>query len=301
MSVANDQMPHLITTIIPTKNEAVHIERCVQSLLPLGRVIVVDSESEDDTVAIARHAGADVYVHAWEGHAAQKNWALNNTNVTTPWILLMDADEFVTDETRQAIREAAEKDDAAGYWLPRRLIFYGRELRHVWWYPDFQLRLLRTGAGSFELRAVHEHLVIDGPVKELWADIWHENLKDLTAFVERQNRYATLEAAELTNPTQGIRTGSFRGNWADRRRAIKSHIWMRIPARPLVRFLWLYVVKQGFRDGREGLLYCTMIAWYDMLTNAKVWELQIASRPPRYSLSQPHPKAKRLRVSSHRR
>lgn len=292
-------MSNLITTIIPAKNEAIHIQRCIQSVLPLGRVIVVDSESEDDTVAIARDAGADVFVHPWEGYAAQKNWALTNTDITTPWILLMDADEFVTNETRKAIREAVEMDAAVGYWLPRRMIFLGRELRHVWWYPDFQLRLLRTGTGTFEPRAVHEHLVVNGPVKELWADIWHENLKGLTAFVDRHNAYATLEAMELDSPTQDIRTGSFRGNWADRRRAIKFRIWMRLPARPLVRFLWLYVVKQGIRDGREGLLYCAMISWSDMLINAKVLERQVANRPPRYSLSQPHPKAKRRRSTSH--
>jgi glycosyltransferase involved in cell wall biosynthesis len=286
----------MITVIIPTKDEAVHIERCVESLLPLGRVVVVDSESEDDTVDRARRAGADVFVHAWEGYAAQKNWALSNTNVDTPWILLMDADEFVTEETRRAIRKTAERGDAAGYWLPRRMIFLGREMRYAWWYPDFQLRLVRTGMGSFEPRSVHEHLVVDGPVKELWADIWHENLKGLTAFVERHNRYATLEAAELDAPSQDTRSGSFLGNWADRRRAIKSRVWTRLPGRPLIRFLWLYFVRQGFRDGREGFIYCSLIAWYDLLINAKVLEHEVESRAYRYSTSEPHPRAKQLRA-----
>lgn len=286
----------LITSIIPTKDEEVHIERCVRSLLPLGRVVVVDSESTDETVDRARRAGADVFVHPWEGYAAQKNWAFENTNVDTPWILLMDADEFVTENTRRMIRETAESGDAIGYWLPRRMVFLGREMRYSWWYPDFQLRLVRTGMGSFEPRSVHEHIAIDGPVEELWADIWHENLKGLTDFVERHNRYATLEADELESPSQDIRVGSFLGNWADRRRAIKSRIWMRLPGRPLIRFLWLYIVKQGFRDGREGLIYCALISWYDLLINAKVHERRIGLLPTRYSTLEPHPKAERLRI-----
>ncbi len=275
-----------------------HIERCVRSLLPLGRVVVVDAESQDDTVDRAQRAGADVFVHAWEGYAAQKNWALDNTDVDTPWILLMDADEFVTEETRKLICEAVEHASVVGYWLPRRLIFLGREMRYAWWYPDFQLRLIRTGMGSFEPRSVHEHLVVDGPVRELWADIWHENLKGLTAFIERHNRYATLEARELDIPSENIRAGSFLGNWADRRRAIKSHIWMRLPGRPLLRFLWLYLVRQGFRDGREGLFYCALISWYDLLINAKALERQVEHRPAHYSTSEPHPKATWLRANA---
>ena len=286
-------MSKLITTIIPTKDEGVHIERCVRSLLPLGRVIVVDSESTDDTVDRARRSGADVFVHAWEGYAAQKNWALNNTNVDTPWILLMDADEFVTEETRKIIQETAERGDAAGYWLPRRFVFLGREMRHAWWYPDFQLRLVRTGKGMFEPRSVHEHLIVDGPVKEIWADIWHESLKGLTDFIERHNRYATLEAQELAAPSQDVREGSFFGNWADRRRAINPRIWVRLPGRPVFRFVWMYIIKQGFRDGRQGLIYCALIAWYDFLINAKAFECQLDLRATDYSTSTIHPRTPR--------
>lgn len=284
-------VPGSATSLIPTKDEAVHIARCVESLLPLGRVVVVDAESTDETVAIAREAGADVFVHPWAGYAAQKNWALAHTGIDTPWVLLMDADEFLTEATREAIGRAVDEPGVAGYWLPRRYVFLGREMRYAWWYPDFQLRLIRTGAGSFEPRLVHEHLLVDGPVRELWADIWHVNLKGLEDFVIRHDRYATLEALELEKPSPGVRIGSFLGNWADRRRALKLRVWMRLPGRPLIRFLWLYLVKQGIRDGREGLVYCSLIAWYDLLTNAKVMEREVDRRPPRYSTDQPHPRA----------
>jgi hypothetical protein len=134
---------------------------------------------------------------------------------------------------------------------------------------------------------------VDGEVGYLWADIWHENLKGLTAFVDRHNRYASLEAGELTAPSVGIRAGRFTGDWAERRRALKVRVWMRLPGRPLIRFLWLYLVRQGFRDGREGLYYCTLIAWYDVLINVKAVEQRLdgPNKPrSRVDLSSLHPR-----------
>ncbi len=281
-----------ITTVIPTKDELVHIERCVESALPLGRVVVIDAESTDATVDTARLAGADVFVHPWEGYAQQKNWALANTGIDTPWVLLLDADEFLTEEARAAICRALEAPPVSGYWLPRRYVFLGRELRFSWWYPDYQLRLIRAGRAEFEPRSVHEHLVVDGPVKQLSAEIWHENLKGLGAFVDRHNRYASLESGELAHGSHGIRKGSMFGDWAARRRALKLRVWMRLPGRPLIRFLWLYVIRQGFRDGREGLYYCALIGWYDLLINAKYLEGRVG-HSQRYDPMQPHPRARR--------
>lgn len=285
-----------ITTIIPTKDEAVHIERCVLSARPLGRVVVIDAESADTTVAIARRTGAEVFVHPWEGYAEQKNWALANTNIDTEWVFLLDADEFLTASTRSAIQQAVRSPAVSGYWLPRRYVFLGRELRFSWWYPDYQLRLVRPDVAEFEPRSVHEHLVVDGPVQQMpTADIWHENLKGLTAFVERHNRYASLEAGELVRASTGIRKGSVFGDYAARRRALKLGVWMRLPGRPLIRFLWLYLVRQGFRDGREGLYYCALIAWYDLLTNAKYLENQRERSERAYDTNKPHPRLRRRR------
>ena len=284
-----------ITIIIPVKNEMVHIERCIRSVRDLGRVVVVDAESTDTTVQLARDEGADVLVHAWSGYAEQKNWALDNAGVDTAWVLLMDADEFLSDAATRAIREAVHAEHIAGYWLPRRYVFLGRELRYSWWYPDFQLRLVRAGAGRFEPRSVHEHMEVEGEVAYLWADIWHENLKGLGAFVDRHNRYASLEAGELSKPSSGIRAGRWLGDWAERRRALKVRVWMRLPGRPLVRFLWLYVVRLGFRDGREGLYFCALIAWYDLLINVKALEGRVErdeQARSRYDVGSPHPRAR---------
>ena len=264
-----------ITVIVPTKDEAVHVGRCVDSARALGRVVVVDSGSTDATRDIARAHGAEVVEHPWEGYAAQKNWALGNVGLATPWVLFLDADEYLTPECVAAIREAVRKDGPAGYYLPRRYIFLGRQLKHAWWYPDYQLRLFRVGRGRFEDRLVHEHPIVDGPVEALPTAIVHENLKVLSAFIDRHNRYSDLEAAEMVSPSSGRKPGSFTGSWADRRRALKERVWFRLPFRPFARFFWLYVVRRGFLDGRRGLLFCLLMAVQEFLINAKVAERKL--------------------------
>jgi glycosyltransferase involved in cell wall biosynthesis len=279
--VRRDRASAAITVIIPTRDEARHIRRCVGSARGLGRVIVLDSGSSDATRHIAQEHGAEVMEHAWEGHAAQKNWALASLDITTPWVLFLDADEYLTAETADAIRRAVASGGADGYFLPRAYIFFGQRLRYAWWYPDYQLRLFRRGRGRFEDRLVHEHVIVDGAVATIDAAIQHENLKGLSAFIDRHNRYSDLEAAELTNPSRVRKPGSMRGSWADRRRALKDRIWFRVPMRPLVRFLWLYVLRRGFLDGRRGLLFCQLIALYEFMIDVKLLEQKLmANRTP---------------------
>jgi glycosyltransferase involved in cell wall biosynthesis len=263
-----------LTIVIPALEEELHVGRCVHSVHELGRVVVVDGGSGDRTREVALEHGAEVVENPWEGYAEQKNWALDHV-VGTDWVLFLDADERVTEAGRSEIRRAIAASDAAGYYLPRSYVFLGRTLKHAWWYPDYQLRLFRCDRGRYEERRVHEHVIVDGPVFNLHEPIVHENLKGLTAFVERHNRYSELEAAELSVPSSSRREGSFRGNWADRRRALKDRVWFRVPGRPGVRFLWLYLVKGGFLDGRRGLLFCQLMAMYDFLIDAKLTERRL--------------------------
>jgi glycosyltransferase involved in cell wall biosynthesis len=268
---------HAITVIIPTRDEALHVARCIDSARALGRIVVVDSGSTDATQRIAREHGADVIEHAWPGHAAQKNWALDNARIDTPWVLFLDCDEYLTPETVAQVQSAVASNAADGYYLARQYVFLGQTLRHAWWYPDHQLRLFRTGRGRFEQRQVHEHAIVRGRVGTIDVPIIHENLKGLSAFIERHNRYSDLEAAEIASPAAHRKRGSFLGAWADRRRAIKDRIWFRIPGRPIARFLWMYVVKRGFLDGRRGLLFCFLIAMYDFMIDVKLLERRLAA------------------------
>jgi Glycosyl transferase family 2 len=267
-----------ITVIITTKDEELHVARCIDSARQLGRVVVVDGGSQDRTTEIAREHGAEVVEHPWSGYSEQKNWALAEVGLQTPWVLFLDADEYLTPAGRDEIRSAARAATASGYLLPRAQVFLGRRLEHAWWYPDYQVRLFRVGRGRFEDRRVHEHVLVDGPEATLKEPIMHENLKGLAAMIDRHNRYSDLEVAELLEPAGRRREGSFTGSWSDRRRALKDRVWFRVPSRPLVRFLWLYVVKRGFLDGRQGRLYCRMIAMYDSMIDAKLLESKLRAQ-----------------------
>jgi glycosyltransferase involved in cell wall biosynthesis len=267
-----------LTVIISARNEELHVRRCVESARELGPVVVVDSGSEDRTMELARSAGASVVEHPWEGYAAQKNWALDNLP-RSEWVLFLDADERLTEEGRAEIAAATAHARRAGYYVARRYVFLGRELKHAWWYPDYQLRLFRWDRGRYEQRRVHEHVVVDGEVGTLQVALIHENEKGLFAFIERHNRYSELEVEELLAPSPERKRGSLRRR-DGRRRLIKERIWMRMPFRPTLRFVWLYVVKLGFLDGRQGLLFCRLIATYELLIDAKVLERRLLARAP---------------------
>ncbi len=276
-----------ITVIIPTLNEELHIERAVKSSLPLGPVFVVDSLSTDATRHVAESAGATVVEHPWKGYAEQKNWALDNLPIDTSWVFLLDADEVVTPYLREALVEATTKDPDAWY-VPRYNIFLGKPLKHVWWYPDYQLRLFRIGRARYEDRRVHEHMVVSGTSGYLDIPLIHENIKGLTAFIERHQRYAALEAREIRgnlNAQADHRSVASRKQQvtaaarsivdrAARRRFIKEKVWYKMPYRPAIRFLWLYLGRRGFLDGRHGLVYAGLIGAYEAMIDAYLLELE---------------------------
>jgi glycosyltransferase involved in cell wall biosynthesis/SAM-dependent methyltransferase/uncharacterized protein YbaR (Trm112 family) len=268
-----------LVVIIPTLDEELHIARAARSVLRLGHVLVVDSGSEDATRDIASELGCEVIEHTWEGYAAQKNWALNQVVERFRWVLFLDADEWVSDALADEINHAiASSFD--GFHVPRRNIFEGRALRHAWWYPDYQLRLFRSGRGRFEDRLVHEHVIVDGRSAFLRNPILHENLKGIEEFVRRHARYADLEAQEMLRareaPSRQVASARLMGSWPERRRWLKLNVWYRIPYRPVVRFLWMFVVKRGFLDGRQGLVYCQLIAAYEAMIDARLLELERA-------------------------
>ena len=269
-----------VSVVVCVRDEHLHIARCVNSARPLGPVFVVDGGSTDDTIELARQSGAQVVEHEWGGYATQKNWALDNLPLETEWVLLLDADEQLTPALRDEIISVAQRGDVDGWYVPRQNIFLGRLLKHAWWYPDYQLRLFRTAKGRYEDRSVHEHLVLDGVEGFLRDPLMHENLKGIEEFMRRQLLYAALEAREIRRARRGelgsTRRGSFFGSWPDRRRAVKTRIWYRLPGRPVLRFLWMYVVKRGFLDGRQGLVYCQLLAANEVVTNALITEQELA-------------------------
>lgn len=264
-------MMALVTTIIPTLDEQLHVERAVLSVVELGPVWVVDSESSDQTVELARRAGARTVVHPWHGYSNQKNWALDHLPIDTDWVMFLDADEVIPVPLRAEISAVTDTRKHDAYYVARRNIFLGRELKHVWWYPDYQLRLFKRGTARYEDREVHEHMECSGSISYLNVPLVHQNLKGMTAFLDRHVRYAAAEAQAMRD-TSAHRGPRRRGGQMGRRRAVKTHIWYRLPARPLLRFLWLYLVRRGFLDGRHGLVYAQLISAYEAMIDGYLLE-----------------------------
>jgi glycosyltransferase involved in cell wall biosynthesis len=241
-----------LSVVVITLNEEERLRTCLDSVAWADEIVVVDAESQDKTVPIAREFTDHVLVRSWAGFAAQKNFALEHAS--GDWVLSLDADEEVSSELREeATRVLARVDASDGYAVPRRNVFRGQWIRHGGLYPDWQVRLFRRGRGRFLDRDVHESIQVDGPVGRLSGHLVHRSYRGVDDFFGRANRYSTLAADEL-----------IRGGGRARARELLL--------RPLGRFLAMYVLKAGFLDGRKGLLLAALYAYYVFMRTAKVWE-----------------------------
>ena len=249
-------MNRLSVTIIAW-NEEERLRACLESAAWADEIIVIDAESTDKTVQLAREFTDKIWVRRWAGFAAQKNFALEQA--TGEWVLSLDADERVTPELRERIGRIVLADGPAdGYSIPRKNVFWGAWVRHGGLYPDYQLRLFRRAGGRFVDSAVHESVVVEGHVEALVEPMQHHSYRGLEDFVARSNRYSTLAAHEITS--RGGRAGL-----AD------------LALRPLGRFLAMYVLRRGFLDGWRGFVLAVLYANYVFLRTAKAWEARRGS------------------------
>ena len=242
--------PRISVTVV-TWNEEERLRRCLESVAWADEIVVVDAGSDDKTVEIARSFTDHVLVRAWDGFAAQKNFALERAR--GEWALALDADEEVSPELADEIRRVVAAPSADGYSMPRRNIFWGRWVRHGRLYPDWQLRLFRRDRGRFVARQVHESVEVDGKVDRLAGALVHRSYRDVADFIARTNRYTTLAADD----------------WVRRGRPLRA---CDLLLRPAGRFFAMYVVHAGFRDGWRGFLLAVLYAYYVFVRSAKVWE-----------------------------
>jgi len=246
-----------LSVLLITKNEEDRIRTCLESVRWSDEIIVVDDASEDQTCEIAARFGAKVIHRPFSGSfASQRNAGLEAA--TGDWILQMDADERVTDELREAIRGVLSGSGVSysAYQAWRKNWFLGRWMRHGGWYHRHLCLFRRDGARYDGL--VHERVSPQAAVGQLDADVEHRPFTSLTQFIDRQNRYTSLQAEELLRqrgvlPERTIRHGL---TW-----------------RPLKLFWKLYVKKRGFLDGMHGLVFCGLDAWVRVVIWAKYWEL----------------------------
>lgn len=271
-----------LTVIILARDEARHIVRCIESVRPLARrIIVVDSGSTDDTTGLATAAGAEVLRHPWTNYARQFNWAIETAGVTTGWTMRLDADEVVepalAERLRRFLADTPPDSPVTGAIVDRAIHFLGRKIRWGGMYPTEVIRIWRSGQGHVENRWMDEHVVVSGKVVRLKGEIADINLNSIGWWTTKHNSYATREAIDQLTEAREAATPGDMGAQARRKRWLKDNFYARLPLglRPMLYFLYRYVLLLGFLDGWQGLAFHGLQGfWYRFLVDVKIAELK---------------------------
>ncbi|HTD68066.1 MAG TPA: glycosyltransferase family 2 protein [Candidatus Limnocylindria bacterium] len=279
-----------VSILIPIRNEASNLPRCLASVAWADEVFVVDSLSTDGSQRIAEDLGATVVQFQFNGTwPKKKNWALENLTFRHEWVFILDADEVLPSEAKQEFAAIVtdKSETTAGHWINRRFMFMGRWLQHAY-YPNWNLRLFKHRLGRYEKltdvntasgdNEVHEHVIVTGLTARLKCEMDHYAFPSVDVFVEKHNRYSNWEARValdrfLHSSNQALQSGAV--SW---RRKLKQ-VSQRLPFRPLLRFLYVYVWQHGFLDGWEGYYFARLHAFYEFLSVAKTYELKKQSNP----------------------
>ncbi|HVN19593.1 MAG TPA: glycosyltransferase family 2 protein [Dongiaceae bacterium] len=284
-SAATERLP--VSAIVAARNEEKNLPRCLESLRDVGEVYVIDSGSTDATVEIARSYGSKVIqFHYQGGWPKKRQWAIENLPFQFDWIFLVDADEALTPELAEEIRQAIRNPAINGYYVSLRMYFLGRLLRHGsagFW----KLSLFRRGKGGYECRLrdqdasmadmeIHEHVVVDGPTEKLKHPLEHYNVESLSRYIQKHDEYSNWEAKVwVQGEANKDLAPAFFGNQAQRRRWLKGK-FLRLPGSPLWFFIYRYVFNLGFLDGVPGLIYCAFQAVQVFHVKAKIFEMRRA-------------------------
>ena len=271
-----------LIVIILTFNEEIHLKRCIESLQNLkAKILVVDSFSTDRTIEIARSSGAQVLQHEYINHAIKFNWALEQLNSNFDWVLRIDADEVLTTELCDEIKNRLSllSSDVNGVLVRRSIIFQGKLIK----YGGIKLkvlRLFRYGMGKCENRWMDEHIQVAGKIIQFNGELIDNNLNSLTWWINKQNKYASQEAVELLNLKYKLINPHREDQLSldsltKRRRWLKERIYFNLPLRAFIYFFYRYVIRFGFFDGNAGMNYHFLHGfWYRYLVNLKVTEVK---------------------------
>jgi glycosyltransferase involved in cell wall biosynthesis len=273
----------MFSIYILTYNEEIDIAACIESAMLSDDIIVVDSCSSDRTVEIASRYPIRVVQHPFESHGRQRTWMLENIPPKHEWVYILEADERMTPELFTECETTIQNPKDIGYYVAERVMFMNRWIRRSTQYPRYQLRLFRHGKVWFTDYGHTEREVCDGSTGFLKETYPHYTCsKGLSRWIDKHNRYSTDEAREtlsqLENGTVNWGHLFFGSSEVERRRALKD-LSLRLPARPLIRFLYMYFILGGCLDGRAGFAWCTLQAFYEYLILLKVWEMKYLPTP----------------------
>lgn len=279
-----------VSVLIPIRNEEANLPRCLESVRWADEVFVVDSQSTDRSPEIAQQHGAQLVQFHFNGvWPKKKNWALEHLPFRHEWVLILDADEVMPAGAEAEIARIVTGVDGGhtGFWINRRFMFMGRWLRHAY-YPNWNLRLFRHRLGRYERlvqgatqsgdNEVHEHIIVQGTTGRLRCEMDHYAFGSIDIFVEKHNRYSNWEARLALEDGLAQTHSAVPQTAAVRMRRTLKRLARRLPFRPTLRFLYVYVFQAGFLDGREGYLFARLHAVYEFLAVAKTIELRKQQR-----------------------
>lgn len=277
-----------ITVIILTYDEEVHIERCIKNIIDwANEVVVMDSFSKDKTVEIAERLGAKVFYREFDNYANQRNYALKELPIENEWVFFLDADEYLTETLKAEIRETLKYSSYEGYYIKRRFYFWGKWIKHGGYYPTWILRLFKRDKCYVD-RAINEHFNVEGNIGYLKNDFVDDNIKGINEWIIKHNKYASLEAEELANfrnsKTSDL-NNDFAKYWssqAQRKRWIREKVWNPLLpplVRPFIYFFYRYIIRLGFLDGKQGLIYHFLQGlWFQFIIDVKYLEMKLESK-----------------------
>lgn len=274
-----------LAVVILTKNEERHIERCLASVSSFAtRVLVVDSGSTDRTVELARAKGAEVLENPWINYATQMNWGIDHVPEGTEWIMRLDADEYVTPELAEEIRTKMPNlsDTIDGVYVSRRMTFMRRPIRWGGIFPIRVIRLFKNGKGRCENRWMDEHILVPGDTEGFQGELIDDNHNSLAWWTEKHNSYSNREVVDLLNLEYGFMPHETvadlsKGQQAGVKRWLKESVYARLPGggRAFLYFMYRYVFRLGFLDGREGTAFHVLQGfWYRYLVDMKLHEVK---------------------------
>lgn len=269
-----------VSILILTLNEEVNLRGCLESVKWSDDIVVLDSFSTDGTRAIAEQYGARFVQRAFDNWSAHSNWALRNIEFKHPWVFYIDADERMGSELQAEVlrlSEQADPDGPVAYRVRYRNIFMGRWIKRSSFYPTWIIRFFRPECIEYEERTVNAHPVVRGKLGSLEGHFDHYSFnKGFEHWFDKHNRYSTFEAGETLREirTGRLAPGELLSRDPMRRRRALKRLSFRLPLRPYLKFLYMYIARLGFLDGRPGLTYCAMQAVYEYMICLKVRELR---------------------------
>lgn len=268
----------MFSIYILTHNEEIDIAACIESAMLSDDIIVVDSCSSDRTLEIAYRYPVRVVEHPFESHGKQRSWMLESITTKYDWVYILEADERMTPELFAECEQVSQNPEYIAYYVAERVIFMNRWIRYSTQYPRYQLRFFKHGKVWFTDYGHTEREVYDGAVSYLKETYPHYTCsKGFSRWIEKHNRYSTDEAketiAQLVNGKVEYKSLFFAKSEVERRRALKD-LSLRLPARPIIRFIYMYFLLGGCLDGGAGFTWCMLQTFYEYLILLKVWEIK---------------------------